>query len=272
MLGLVIVACGMLTTPETTANPLNDALVAGEFYIWNRVADLLEVVRCGGAIGPAFGAEIAVTEYAQIGAYKAKEKGVTFPHFFPPLWIVPYMEEEKVFVNHEGEYKTWSFGTHGTESSQDKAVRFPRGSKDVRVQVAVGLAHLYVNWDMPQTADFLAGLICMDPQDDDIKPVDTDRVREPGRQLSRGIINMVTGPIEIPFNVHTINQADGGWSALTYGLFRGLWRFGARELIGAFEIVTFPLGWDAIIEPSIPFEPLRSTDWRIHEPGFKMQY
>jgi hypothetical protein len=32
--------------------------------------------------------------------------------------------------------------------------------------------------------------------------------------------------------------------------------------------VTFPFGWDAILEPEFPFEPGKSTEWRVNSAPF----
>jgi putative exosortase-associated protein (TIGR04073 family) len=229
---------------------------------------MLEIARGGIAVGPCIGAEVAVTEYMQLGAYASNERGTTFPHLIPPLWFVPYLEGNKVFITHEGKYSTWSFGRKGEESSQDAQIRFHRARHDIRAQAAFGLVHAYVNLDSNETIDFACGLLAIDPQNDDVSE-SPGQVREPGRQFARGIINVITGPMEIPFNIHLVNQEDGGLYAVTYGLTRGVWRFAVREGVGAMEIVTFPFGWQSVIEPRFPFEPHRSTDWFIREPEFR---
>lgn len=90
------------------------------------------------------------------------------------------------------------------------------------------------------------------------------RAREPLQQLGRGISNVLTGVVEIPKNVHAVNQDKGGVAALTFGVLRGSWRFLIREAVGVYEIATFPMGWRPIIEPEYPFEPSHSTDWRMN--------
>lgn len=121
-----------------------------------------------------------------------------------------------------------------------------------------------------EAGDFFAGIAGLDPAKDDQSP-DPTYMRKPARQLGRGVSNLVTGIWEVPLNVHQVNQEQGGVAALTYGLFRGMWRWGVRECTGVVEIVTFPFGWEAIIEPEFPFEPVRSTDWRVNEVPFTPQ-
>ncbi len=87
--------------------------------------------------------------------------------------------------------------------------------------------------------------------------------RDPIRQLGRGLANMVTGVFEIPVNIHNVNKADGGVAALSYGLFRGVWRFLVRETVGVFEFITFPVGWAPVIEPEFLFSEDQYTDWEV---------
>lgn len=99
--------------------------------------------------------------------------------------------------------------------------------------------------------------------------------REPIRQLGRGAANLLTGLWEIPANILSVNKENGDIAGATYGVLRGVWRFGVREVTGAFEVVTFPFGWQPIIEPEFYMEPSRYTEWRVtwpprwsQEPGF----
>jgi putative exosortase-associated protein (TIGR04073 family) len=250
---------------------VNELFVRGELYVYNRVADLFEVVRCGVAAGPAIGAEIAITEYAQLGAYAANEKGVSFPHFIPPLWLVPYFEDQPIFRVHQGLYKTVSFGPKRRENRIIADERFHRGPWDVRAQAALGLVHLYANVETTEIGDFFAGFAGFDPKGDDAQLDPTAR-RKPIDQLGRGVCNVATGIIEIPFNMVRVNEEQGDLAGATTGLFRGTWRFLIREVVGVTEIVTFPFGWDPIVEPAYPFEPARNTDWRVNPLPFKKRY
>jgi len=264
----VVFVCAVQGVPAFAQGAVDRAFMHVELYVWNRFADLLEIMRGGVAVGPAVGAEVAVTEYAQIGAYWAKEQGVTFPHFLPPLWLVPMAEGEKVFLDHSGRYWTYSVGPYRRESSEKHDVRFPRGKYDVRAQVAVGIAQLYANIDMNQVGDFVVGFVGFDPAKDDAG-IGYQVRREPARQLGRGMSNVLTGAWEIPYNIYTVNKDQGGFAAVTYGLVRGIWRCGVRELTGVMEVVTFPFGWGPIVEPEFPFQPVKSTDWRVNPLPFR---
>ena len=64
---------------------------------------------------------------------------------------------------------------------------------------------------------------------------------DPFRKLGRGVVNVAAGALEIPMKIYDVNKEEGGLAALTYGLFKGIGYFVAREVIGVVEIVTFPM-------------------------------
>ena len=91
------------------------------------------------------------------------------------------------------------------------------------------------------------------------------------RQLGRGLSNVAAGILEVPYNMHLVNQDLGGFAGLTYGTIRGIGRFVAREVVGVFEVLTFPMGWSPIIEPEFPMLPAKTTTWRVN-PEFRKRY
>ena len=88
--------------------------------------------------------------------------------------------------------------------------------------------------------------------------------RQPLRQLGRGVSNVATGILEVPTNWKLVTKDQGEVAGATYGTVRGVWRFLVREVVGVFEIVTFPVGWSAIIEPEFPCEPVQTTEWKVN--------
>lgn len=264
-------ACVLFATvPARAQNPVNEFFVKSELYLWNRLSDFLEIGRGGVALGPTAGLEIAITEYAQLGAYTSREKGVTFPDL-PIFWFVPKLEQRKIFQGHEGRYWTYVRGSDRVELSQDRTARFARDPYEIRLQVGLGLIHLYYQLNLVEAGDFLAGIVNRDTLGDD-EELNPTAIREPARQLGRGCSNILTGLWEIPFSMHIVNQDQGGFAAITHGLAQGIWRFAARELVGVVEVVSFPMGWPPIIEPEFPFAPIRSTDWRVSRPAFMEKY
>lgn len=87
---------------------------------------------------------------------------------------------------------------------------------------------------------------------------------DPIRQLGRGLSNVITGVVEVPVNMHAVSEDSGDVAGATWGLVRGVERFVVREGVGVFELVTFPAGWGPIIEPEFPFEPVKTTDWKLN--------
>lgn len=322
-IGGALAVCLLVALPgRAEVETLNDPFARLEMEVWNGLADLLEIVQGGIAVGTGDGGgEIAITDLLQLGYYDMSEKGFTFPLiplqpivFVPLLWTVPWLDDEKpLFRVHEGEYGTWSFLWLGDETTPREDVRFPRAPWDLRAQVVfppyprsrmlalfprwpvmnfmlprIPLVHFYLNLSMEEAKDCFAGLaytICFfpenlfmdipawehDPRKDD-QQLDPNARREPARQLARGAANVLTGMFEVPFNIHLVNQDKGGVAAYTEGALRGVWRGGTRMVVGAFEAVTFPMGWDPIIEPEFFMRPARTTDWRVNSPQFRRRY
>lgn len=250
---------------------VNNALVQTELYVWNRIADALEVVRCGLAAGPCIGAEVAVTDKAALGAYWADETGATFPHFIPPLWLVPYAEEVQVFKTHEGKYSTVAYGNQRKESATEAGVAFEREPLDVRAQLGLGLIHAYAAVKTKEVGDFVAGLVTFDPSDDDVGADPAVR-RLPADQFGRGAANLLFGWIEIGRNMMRVRREEGEAAGFTKGFGLGLWRTGVREVVGVFELVTFPFGWGPLVEPAYVVQTAYTTDWRVNKPEFGSQY
>jgi putative exosortase-associated protein (TIGR04073 family) len=256
---------------QAQGGAVNDAVVKGELYVWNRFADLLETLRCGIAVGPCVGAEVAVTDKATLGALAQVEAGVSFPHFVPPLWLVPYAEDSPVFSSHEGAYKTVAYGSVRKENSTDPALHFDRDPLDVRAELGLGMAHAYAAVKTSQVIDFGAGLVGYDPANDDAKLDPTVR-RAPVDQLGRGLSNILFGWIELGRNMIRVSKEEGDASGFTKGTGLGLWRMGIREVVGVFELVTFPFGWSAVVEPEYVIQSSYTTYWRLNRPEFKSQY
>ena len=277
-LGLCALAsCFAGTAKANETAFINDFFVRCELYVWNRLADFLETSRGGLAVGPAIGAEIAVTEYAQLGAYASNEYGVSFPVAFPnvvglvltpPLWTVPYLEGDEISVKHNGKYGTASFGPRRRESSIATEIRFKRQKWDVRAQVALGLVHVYYNFDTMEAYDFLAGIFTLDPKMDDER-LDPTVIRHPGRQLGRGFANIFGAPLELPQTMIEFTSKEGDFAGATTGVAKGLWRAAMRGGVGVMEVVTFPMGWNNVIEPEYTYQPVRSTNWRVNRPDFR---
>lgn len=83
---------------------------------------------------------------------------------------------------------------------------------------------------------------------------------EPGKAFTkgtRGLINLVTGWVEIPKRIHETTIESGAAAGFTWGLLRGLGRGFIRTAAGAYELVTFPFpappGYEPVIQPEYIF-------------------
>lgn len=284
LVGILVLALTVTSTQLSAASrrsedllDVNAAIVHTELYLWNRVSDLLDVFRGGIALGPGIGAEVAITDYLQLGAYATVERGVAFPHCFPPLWLVDYYENNNdAFVFHGGKYATASFGPWRAESATNDAemepLHFARDKWDIRAQVALGLVHLYVAVRPVEIIDFFTGIAGYDLSLDDQK-LDITQVRRPADQLGRGLSNVLFGVFEIPNNIFRVTATEGDLPGATKGVGLGLWRFFCREVVGVVETVTFPFGWEPIIEPAYVLD--RNTQdkaWQVYKPSFHKRY
>lgn len=254
---------------------LNTIIVDAELYLWNRISDVFDLARGGLAGGPGLGAEVAVTEYAQLGAYACYERGVTFPHFVFPFWLVDYYERnEPIFISHEGRYATAAFGPWRAETQIDASAlerHFPRHKWDVRAQLSAAIIHAYVAVSPTEFWDLLAGLVGWDPSGDDQR-LDYVATRYPADQFGRGVCNILFGIFEIPVNMLRITASEGDLPGISKGLGLGIWRFLCREVVGVVEFVTFPFGWQPIIEPEYIFPINQNVTWRVYKPSFHKQY
>lgn len=85
----------------------------------------------------------------------------------------------------------------------------------------------------------------------------------PIRKLGRGAVNLTTGWLELATQVFRTTETQGSLAGVTIGLGRGIvWGIG-RTLVGAIELVTFPIpnptvGYGPVIKPE--FVKFRDTD------------
>jgi len=75
------------------------------------------------------------------------------------------------------------------------------------------------------------------------------------KKLGRGFSNAALGALEIPLKIYDVNEEEGGIAAYTFGTFKGIGYFIARECVGVTEIITFPMPL-----PGCPEDP-REEGW-----------
>lgn len=257
---------------------INGAIVKSELYLYNRFSDLLDVFRCGVAAGPGIGAEVAITNYLQLGAYANSESGIAFPHCLPPLWLLNYYEHDtEAFAFHKGSYATAAFGPWRIETNADDVDNdtrhFARDKWDIRAQADLALLHFYVAIRPVEIIDFFGGIGGYDISTDDQK-LDSTVVRRPADQFGRGLSNIAFGAVEIPLNIFRVTRNEGDLPGITKGVGLGFWRFFVRECVGVVETISFPFGWDPIIEPAYVLDgsTYQTSSWHVYRPAFHKRY
>ena len=76
----------------------------------------------------------------------------------------------------------------------------------------------------------------------------------PLERFNSGVMNIVTGPLELVYQPKEEIKRTDPLRGLIPGVVRGVTWFAVREVIGIFEIVTFPIPWKSHLKPF-------DTDW-----------
>jgi len=63
----------------------------------------------------------------------------------------------------------------------------------------------------------------------------------PIKKLGRGLANIVTCPLEIIKGVSDANSENGPIAAISFGVLKGVFNTGIRVVVGAYEVITFPI-------------------------------
>ena len=78
------------------------------------------------------------------------------------------------------------------------------------------------------------------------------------RKLGRGVLNSLTGVVEIPKKMILISRNDNILMGLTWGLVKGIGVGTLRTVAGVYETVTFPIpapaDYEPIVHPEYVFE------------------
>lgn len=79
-----------------------------------------------------------------------------------------------------------------------------------------------------------------------------------GDKLARGFANVLTSPLEIPRNVQNVTEEQGILIGWTGGLCQGIGMMALRIIVGAYEIITFPIpfpeGYKPVITPEFVWQ------------------
>lgn len=81
------------------------------------------------------------------------------------------------------------------------------------------------------------------------------------RKLGRGVANIAGCPVEVLMNMQAVTEDNGLVAGVTYGTTRGVYHGVTRALVGAFEVVTFVVPTDVIIQPEFVMDPNSSEEY-----------
>ena len=82
----------------------------------------------------------------------------------------------------------------------------------------------------------------------------------PGKKAVRGLVNLLSCPLEISNGVGDAFEENGILAASTWGVVDGFLRMGGRGLCGLYEAITFPLP---------PYDPIIKNPEFLLEDWFK---
>ena len=83
--------------------------------------------------------------------------------------------------------------------------------------------------------------------------------QDPIHKMGRGVVNVLTGWIEIPKYVHRGGQARNPITGMGHGLLTGASLTLLRAGLGLFEAVTFPIPYPKHF--ASPYEPMELSDY-----------
>ncbi len=83
--------------------------------------------------------------------------------------------------------------------------------------------------------------------------------QDPIHKASRGVVNLLTGWIELPRQVDLGRQEDNPVTGIGWGLVKGAGLCVLRSGIGLYEFLTFPIPYPR--EFASPYEQLEMTDY-----------
>ena len=83
--------------------------------------------------------------------------------------------------------------------------------------------------------------------------------QDPIHKMGRGVVNILTGWIELPKQIHLGSQEENPIVGLGRGLFRGASLTVIRAGVGIFEALTFPLPYPKAY--ASPYESMELNDY-----------
>jgi len=82
--------------------------------------------------------------------------------------------------------------------------------------------------------------------------------QDPAKKLGRGLVNILTGWVELPKNIYETSTEDNFLAGITIGLAKGLGMSVVRTGAGIYDTATFPFPlpeeYKPVLEPEYVFE------------------
>ncbi len=84
------------------------------------------------------------------------------------------------------------------------------------------------------------------------------QAQSPPHKFGRGLANLALGIMELPAQIASEGRRRGPFWAASLGFAKGVGGFATRELVGLYEVVTFPApvprGYEPILSPEYPWQ------------------
>lgn len=87
--------------------------------------------------------------------------------------------------------------------------------------------------------------------------------QDPIHKMGRGVVNVLTGWIELPKQIHLGSQEDNPVIGVGSGLFKGVGLTVLRSGVGIYEALTFPLPYPK--NYASPYEQMELNDYAWEE-------
>lgn len=75
-----------------------------------------------------------------------------------------------------------------------------------------------------------------------------------GGKFGIGMINAMTGIVEIPKTMMTVSSSEGIGLGLSLGLVKGMTNMLGRSLLGMMDVVSFPIPTKPLVSPPVVFQ------------------
>lgn len=82
-------------------------------------------------------------------------------------------------------------------------------------------------------------------------------------KLKRGVINTVSGCVEIPGCIYDVCNREGGLVGSTWGVVKGIGMAPVRTMVGIVDTITFPIpsnDYEPILNPVTPYDYFSDED------------